>query len=205
MRVATKTYDLSGTLLEACSCRAPCPRWLGDAPDEGRCDAVIAYYIERGSIRGLDVSGLSIVEVGSIAGDVVAGRRRMVLYVDDRAAPEQRRAMLDVWSGSLGGPLADLARLVGERIAIYAAPIEHQLVGGVGTLRVGAVIYVETALYRDAAGRPTSLHDAILSTIPGSPALLARASPYRVRIPDHGLEWEFSGCSAMQGNFHFTV
>ena len=205
MTVATKTYDLSGTLLEACSCRAPCPCWIGDDPDDGSCDAVVAYHIDRGSIKGLDVSGLSIAEVGVIPGGALAGNRRMVVYVDDRAAPEQRRALLEVWAGKLGGPLAELAELVGERIAVYAAPIEHRVVGGTGTLRIGAVVHAEMALYRDAAGRPTTLHDSILSTIPGSPAYLARASPYRVHIPEHGLEWEFSGRSAMQGNFHFKA
>jgi hypothetical protein len=42
-------------------------------------------------------------------------------------------------------------------------------------------------------------------TILGSPASLTRASIYRVYIPEHGLEWEFSGRNAVHGNFHFAV
>jgi hypothetical protein len=205
MRVANKTYVLEGTLLEACSCRAPCPCWIGGEPDDSACNTVIAYRIERGSIGGINVSDLSLVQVGVIPGTALTGNWRMVVYVDDRAGPEQRGALLDAWTGKLGGPLADLAQLVGEWIAIYAAPIEHRLMGGKGSLRAGGVVSAELELCRDATGRPTTLHDSIFSTIPGSPANLARASKYRVYIPEHGLEWGYTRRNGVHGNFHFAV
>jgi hypothetical protein len=31
----------------------------------------------------------------------------------DQARPEQKQAILEAWTGRLGGPLADLAKLVG--------------------------------------------------------------------------------------------
>ncbi len=199
------TYSIDGTLLEACSCNAPCPCWIGDDPDGGTCDAFIAYHIDRGQIRGVDVAGLALVGVSQIPGNVLAGNWRAVFYVDDKATPEQRQALLDVFTGQLGGAPADLFKLVGEVVALYDVPIDHQVVDGKGTIRVGTSLYSEMAPYTDAQGRPTSLHDSVFSTIPGSPAYVARAATHQVNIPEHGMTWEFSGRNAVQGSFHFEA
>ena len=200
-----KTYVLDGTLLEACSCGGPCPCWVGDDPDGGRCDSVNAYHIERGQVGGVDVSNLSFVQVNQIPGNVLAGNWRAVFYIDDKATSEQQEAILNVFGGKLGGPLADVASLVGERVAVHFVPIEHRVEGGKGTLRVGEVVEAEMAPYTDANGRPTTIHDTVFSTIPGSPAYLAKASHHRVNIPEYGMIWEFSGRNAIQGDFHFEA
>ena len=200
-----KTYILDGTLLEACSCGGPCPCWVGDDPDGGRCDSVNAYHIDRGQVGGVDVSNLSFVQVNQIPGNVLAGNWRAVFYIDDNATPEQQEAVLNVFGGKLGGPLADVASLVGERVAVHFVPIEHRVEGGKGTLRVGEVVEAEMAPYTDANGRPTTIHDTVFSTIPGSPAYLAKASHHRVNIPEYDMIWEFSGRNAIQGNFHFEA
>jgi len=56
-------YDLEGTLLEACSCGVLCPCWVGSDPDGGTCDSFNAYHFDRGTIRGVDVGGLSFINV----------------------------------------------------------------------------------------------------------------------------------------------
>ena len=200
-----KTYVLDGFLLEACSCMAPCPCWIGDDPDGGNCDAFVAHHISQGQIQGVDVSNLTVVQVVQIPGNVLAGNWRTVFYVDDRATPEQQRALLDVWTGKVEGPLAGLAGLVGERIAIIAAPIQYDVKGGKGTLRIGEILNAEMAPYTDANGEATTIHDTVFSTIPGSPAYVAKASRHHVNLPEYGMTWEFSGRNAIQGNFHFEA
>ena len=200
-----KTYFLDGTLLEACSCGGPCPCWVGDDPDGGKCDSVNAYHIDRGQVGGVDVSNLSFVQVNQIPGNVLAGNWRAIFYIDDKATHAQQEAILNAFGGKLGGPLADVAGLVGERVAVHYVPIEHRVEGGKGTLRVGEVVEAEMAPYTDANGRPTTIHDTVFSTIPGSPAYLAKASHHRVNIPEYGMIWEFSGRNAIQGDFHFEA
>jgi len=200
-----KAYVLDGTLLEACSCAGPCPCWVGDDPDGGRCDSVNAYHIDHGQVRGIDVSNLSFVQVNQIPGNVLNGGWRAIFYVDDKATPAQREAILNVFGGKLGGPLADVASLVGERVAVHSVPIEHRVEDGKGTLRVGQVVEAEMAPYTDANGRPTTIHDTVFSTIPGSPAYLAKASQHHVNIPEYGMSWSFSGRNAIQGAFHFEA
>jgi hypothetical protein len=202
---APTTYSMDGTLLEACSCMAPCPCWIGDDPDGGKCDAFIAYHVDKGQIRGVDVSGLSVVLLNQIPGNVLAGNWRCVIYVDDRATEEQRAALLDAFGGKLGGAPAQYAQLLGEIVAVHPVPIDHQVVGGKGTIRVGTAIYSEMAPYTDLTGRPTALHDSVFSTIPGSPAYVSKAATHQVNAPEHGMVWEFSNRNAVQGNFHFEA
>ena len=202
---AQKTYVLDGTLLEACSCGGPCPCWVGDDPDGGRCDSVNAYHIDRGRVGEVDVSNLSFVQVNQIPGNVLSGNWRAVFYIDDKASPDQKEAILNVFSGKLGGPISDVASLVGERVAVHFVPIEHRVEDGQGTLRVGEVVDAEMVPYTDASGRSTTIHDTVFSTIPGSPAYLAKATRHHVNIPEHGMIWEFTGRNAIQGDFHFEA
>ncbi len=51
-------YQLEGSLLEVCSCDVLCPCWIGEDPDQGTCDAVVAYHFDKGTINGVDVGGL---------------------------------------------------------------------------------------------------------------------------------------------------
>jgi hypothetical protein len=196
-----KTYTLQGTLLEACSCRTLCRCWIGEDPDGGACDSFLAYRIEKGEIKGVDVSGLTYVGVVKIPGNVLAGNWKRVTYVDSRATDEQRAAILDAWHGRLGGPLADINGLVSEDVAIESVPIEHNLKGGEGTLVVGDKIRATMAPYRSAYGAITTLRDSIFSTIPGAPAYVAKATEHVVNIPEHGMVWTFKDRNAIQGDF----
>jgi hypothetical protein len=196
-------YPLEGRLLEVCDCRVLCPCWIGEDPDNGTCDSIIAYHVDRGQIGGIDVSGLTVLEAHHIPGNVLAGNWRQVIFVDDRANEDQIRVLGDAFQGRLGGPLGDLAGLVGERLGLFPAPIEHALVGGEGTLRMADKIRAATVPYRSAYGTTTTLRDSIFSTIPGSPAWVAKASEMTVSLPEHGLEWSFSNTNAIQGDFKF--
>lgn len=194
-------YALEGRLLEACSCGGPCPCWVGDDPDGGTCDGMVSYHYDRGKIDGLDVSGLTVAFVAHIPGNVMQGNWRVVAFVDDRATPEQKEAILAAHTGQLGGPLADLAGLIGEVLGVYDVPIDFDIVEGRGTIRVGDAVSAEMQPYTDAEGRPTKLVDSIFSTIPGSPAYVGKAMSYRASIPQHNMGWNFNGRNAILGEF----
>jgi hypothetical protein len=194
-------YQLEGSLLEVCSCNTLCPCWIGEEPDNGTCDTVIAYNLTSGKIRGVDVSGLSIVNVGHIPGNVLDGNWRIAIFVDDRASDEQMEAMLDAFGGKLGGPLADLAGLVGEIVAVERAPISHTIVDGAGTLTVGDKVDCAMHPYRGPDGSITTLNNSVFSTVPGAPAYVAVADHQRINVPEHGYEWELDNKNAIQSDW----
>ncbi len=198
---AAPAYELEGSLLEVCTCNVLCPCWIGEDPDGGECLSVVAYHFDRGSIRGVDVSGLTLASAVHIPGNVLDGNWKQVLYVDDKASDEQHDAMVAAFTGELGGPLADLAQLVGERVAIERAPISHAIEDGAGTLKVGEVIEAAMHPYRGPDGTTTTLNNSIFSTVPGSPAYVAVADSQRVSIPEHGLEWSAEKRNAIQSDW----
>ena len=156
-------YDLQGTLLEACSCGVLCPCWVGEDPDGGTCDAFIAYHFDAGTIRGVDVSGLSMVTVNHIPGNVLTPASwKVVLFVDSRATDAQHQAIVDAYSGKLGGPLADLAGLIGEVLDVRRETISHEIRGGTGALQIGDFVSAEMAPFAGPDGTPTTLRDTIL-------------------------------------------
>ncbi len=198
-------YVLQGTLLEACSCNVLCPCWIGEDPDNGTCEALNAYHLDKGTINGIDVSGLSFVNVVNIPGNVLTPKSwKVLMLVDERATDEQLQALVDAYSGKLGGPLADLAGLVGEVLAVERVPIQHDVREGKGTLRIGDMAEAEMQPYKSAQGVVTTLRDSIFSTIPGSPAYVSKATYNRVDIPKYHLHWQFENRNAIQGDYTIT-
>jgi hypothetical protein len=197
-------YQLEGSLLEVCSCDVLCPCWIGEDPDQGTCDAVVAYHFDKGNIGGVDVSGLSLVGVVHIPGNVLEGNWRQLVYVDEEASEEQAEAILNAFSGKLGGPLADLAELIGERVAVERAPIKHELSGGAGKLTVGdngGKVHAEMHPYTGPDGSTTTLNNSVFSTVPGSPAYVAVADSQKIDVPEHGYQWSYEKKNAIQSDW----
>jgi hypothetical protein len=202
MEAATQAgYQLEGSLLEVCSCDVLCPCWIGEDPDQGTCDAVVAYHFDKGAIRGVDVSGLSLVGVAHIPGNVLEGNWRELVFVDDRATDEQADAMIEAFTGKLGGPLADLAELVGEYVGVERASIKHEIVDGAGTLTVGDKIDCKMHPYTGPDGSTTTLNNSVFSTVPGSPAYVAVADHEKIDIPEHGYQWSYEKKNAIQSDW----
>jgi hypothetical protein len=198
-------YRVQGSLLEACSCGAPCPCWIGEDPHGGTCDAFLAYRIDKGTIKGVDVSGIAFALICQIPGNVLKGNWKVVVYMSNKAKPAQKQAILEAWTGKLGGPLADLAKLVGEVKGVYDAPIQFKLNKGKGTIKIGDKVEAAMAPYVDAKGKPTTMNNTIFTTIPGSPAYVAKATYHKVNIPEHGMEWTFENRNAVEGSFRFAA
>jgi hypothetical protein len=195
-------YSLEGTLIEACSCNVNCPCWIGEDPDLGECFAIVAYGIERGHVRDLDVSGLNLVLIAHIPGNVLAGNWQIVALVDERGSAEQRQAILDAFTGQLGGPLGDLwEALIGEVKGVEFVPVEHKVVDGTGTLNVPGLVETEMIPYRGPDGSITTLSNSVFSTVPGSPAWIAKATYNRVNLPQYGMTWEYEGRNAIQSDW----
>lgn len=199
-------YEVEGRLLEVCTCNVLCPCWVGEDPDGGTCDSVLGWAVDKGTVEGVDVSGLTLALSVHIPGNVLAGNWRAVVYVDDRSSEEQQEALLKVFTGRLGGAIADLAGLIGEVITVERIPIDFSVEEGKGTLTLGDRATMELASFQGATGKPTVLQESVFSTIPGSPAYVGKATSFRRMEEDHGLSnVDISGQNAIQGMFRFSA
>jgi len=199
------SYDLEGRLLEACSCEAICPCWVGEDPDGGRCAGTIAWRVDRGEVNGIDVSGLTLGIIADIPGNATAGNWKVALFVDDRATPEQEAALLAAFTGKEGGPLADIAGLVGDVVSIERAAIESEVEAGNGLLRIGEVMSADFNVLVGRTGEPTRLYDGVFSFKPGAPAYPGKAGRFKVDLPQLGMQLDFEAHSTVQGHFAFTA
>ncbi len=204
----TTTYDIEGRLLEVCNCAAICPCWVGLDPDNGTCDSILAWAVDSGTVKGVDVSdrvlGLSV----HIPGNVLAGNWKAVVYVDERCDEAQQEALLAVFTGQLGGAVADLAALIGEVAAVERVPITCTVTDGRGTLSFGDVADRRAASRSPAppASRPRcrtrcSAPSRGRPRYPGTRHDLHAAGPSAYGMADV----EESGKNAVQGSFHFSA
>lgn len=107
-------YAVHGHYYETCSCTVSCPcAPNATLPTEGHCDAVSVYHIGHGHVGTVKLDGLTLAHVFrtaqgvKVAEAMTTGKLDMfTLYGDDRATPEQRRA-LDRLAAALFPPGGD--------------------------------------------------------------------------------------------------
>ena len=199
-------YELEGSMLEVCSCNAICPCWVGEDPTSGTCDTVITWHFDKGTIDGVDVAGRTLALLAHVPGNALKGDWRGVVYVDDGASPQQQEAILNVWTGKLGGPVADVAGLLGEVAGVERVPITYGVEKGKGRLQIGSVIEAEVAPFQGGKGNTTTLQDSVLTDLLASPSsvYVGKAPKYRVNAPNYGFDVDLQNHSATQSNFHFV-
>ena len=142
------SWNISGELIETCSCNMLCPCWFGQADlmlmDQGYCATSLLLRIGSGESGGVDLSGQNAVVSLHFPGPTLfdangTGR----VYIDDSASDEQAAALETILQGAAGGGLEVPASLVSswlatQRTAITISETDEGLtaaVAGVGELK----------------------------------------------------------------------
>jgi hypothetical protein len=128
------------------------------------------------------------------------------VYLDDGASPAQEKALLDVYTGQKGGPVADMAKLIGKVVSVQKVPITFTVQGGSGIIKVGDAGFAELEPYKSAAGKTTTLTDTVFSTVPGAPVFVGKATRYTSK--NHaglGKDLDIKGHNALQSTFVFDA
>jgi hypothetical protein len=196
-------YHLEGRLLEVCNCRVLCPCWIGEDPDFGTCDTIVAWHFDKGTIDGVDVTGRTIAMIAHVPGNILQGNWTAAVYLDDKVSKAQEDALLAVYTGKKGGPIAELAKLVGKVVSVEKVPVTFTVQGGRGTLKLGEAGYAELEPYTSAAGHTTTLTDTVFSTVPGAPVFVGKAPRYRSKNDKVGIDLDIKGHNALQSTFVF--
>jgi hypothetical protein len=201
------TYEIEGRLLEVCTCNVLCPCWVGEDPDYKTCDTTIAWGIEKGTVDGVAVDDLVFAVSAHIPKNILEPRSwTAVVFVDDRATEAQQDALVRLFTGQLGGAVADLAGLIGEVVGVERAKMTFTVEGGRGRFAIGDTVTADMAPFTGATGNPTTLAETVFSTIPGSPVYASKASRYTRDGSAHGIpSVDLEGHNALQGHFKFAA
>ncbi|HSP07610.1 MAG TPA: DUF1326 domain-containing protein [Acidobacteriota bacterium] len=95
---AKPAWKISGHLEEACKCNAACPCWFGSKPTNMNCGGQLAYFITKGTYGNVSLDNLSFARMGQSPDgqSMMESSGNWVfdyLYVDEKATPEQRKAL----------------------------------------------------------------------------------------------------------------
>lgn len=151
------TWELTGQLIESCSCNMFCPCWFGVQElmvmDQGWCRTALTIRIERGQADGVALDGRTVVIGADFPGPTLFdGNGTARAYIDAGASAEQFRALETIVTGQRGGPMAVLGGTISTWLPAQTVPIAVHDDGDTVRVTVGDVGEVRSQALRDQAG-----------------------------------------------------
>jgi hypothetical protein len=185
-------WSIEGRYFETCNCEYLCPcisSNLTATPSNGDCKVALAFQVDRGSKDGVALDGLSFIVVAHTPGAMGQGNWTVGVIVDDRATTAQADALLAIASGQAGGPMAQLAPLLGKFAGVERRPINFSSSDG-KRYAVTAGDLVDQAC-EAVMGAPNATEPmALVHTGHPVNADLALARATRSHIHAFGIDWE---------------
>ncbi len=89
------------------------------------------------------MSDLSVVLVLDAPQQMSEGNWRVGMFMDERASDEQAEKLAGIFSGQMGGPLANVVPLISENLGMEVASIEHVDDGRRHRVKVGDAVEME--------------------------------------------------------------
>jgi hypothetical protein len=133
-----KKWFFDADYLQACNCDYGCPCEFSAPPTTGSCHGVGVWRIEKGEFDGLSLNGLGLGFAAKWPKAIHEGNGAVCLFVDEKASPEQRTALLEIGSGAAGGlPFEILATTFSTLLEPRFVPFEFNLDGLQSSARLG--------------------------------------------------------------------
>ena len=197
-------WKLAGTYFENCNCDWVCPCTITSfaSPSTGdRCQVILNYHITRGEADGVDVSGRSVSIVVDSPKRMLDGGWRVGVIIDDKSSKEQVDKLTAVFAGQAGGPIANLAPLIGEVLGVEQLPIEYSDKGNRHSIRIGDSVAIEVEDFAAQEGGETTKLTGVQHPS-GSTITIAR--PISSQIKAFGMQFDNAGKSAFSAPFNWA-
>ena len=197
-------WNLSGQIVETCSCNLLCPCWFGvkelQVMDQGWCDTGVLFRILEGSSDGVTLSNRMVVMAADFPGPTMFdGNATARLYIDDGATQEQMGKLEEIFSGAKGGPMEILGSRITNRLPTQQVSIQIQEDGNSLTATVGDVGQVRSMPMTNQAGEPVMLENI------GPFGLKSiQVAPSASRLSDPGMPRTIETKSGGVGNFAWS-
>lgn len=133
-----KKWFFDADYLQTCNCDYGCPCEFSAPPTTGFCHGLGAWRIERGEYDGLSLNGLGLGFAATWPKAIHEGNGTVCLFVDEKASPAQREALVAIGSGQAGGlPFEILATTFSTLLEPRYVPVEFNLDGLRSSARLG--------------------------------------------------------------------
>lgn len=116
--MAASDWRLEGEWMKNCTCAFGCPCDFNAPPTQGYCKGLVAMRIAKGHFEGTRLDGLCFAITVDFPGPLHEGNGTIQPIIDERATPEQRQALFDIFSGkhSAEGTLFQIVSLIVTKI-----------------------------------------------------------------------------------------
>ena len=190
-------WKMSGQLEEACSCDAACPCWFDSKPTHMNCSGGFVLFIDKGSYGNVKLDGLGAAAMGASKDGMtmmesVGDWKFATIYIDEKANPEQRKAL-----EAIGGTVLPMA--AAEKKEIRIAPITRTIEGKEHKIVVGKYGTYSGHLIEGGLGGSSKIVNP-----PGADPLhkeYEQGETTGLTYTDADQNWSFQGTNYMFGTF----
>jgi len=116
-------WEFTGRELVNCTCEYGCPCQFNALPDKGHCHAVAGIQIDQGKHGDTSLDGLKIAAIFKWPGPIHEGNGEGLAFVDERATPEQREALLKIMTGQDTDPFATMFAVYMSTLTTLHEPV----------------------------------------------------------------------------------
>lgn len=116
--MAASDWRLEGEWMKNCNCAFGCPCDFNAPPTQGYCKGLVAMRIAKGHFEGTRLDGLCFAITVDFPGALHEGNGTIQPIIDERATPEQRQALFEIFSGkhSAEGTLFQIVSVIVTKI-----------------------------------------------------------------------------------------
>ena len=203
--MSAESWNLSGVMVESCSCNVGCPCNFTMDPTYGWCKGNNGWHIDQGKYGNVGLDGLNVIMLGDYPGNLLKGNWTVGHVIDAKANAQQREALQKIFSGKAGGFLSQLAPLISKVVDVEYAPIDIGSDGKKWHIKVGdGKIDVEGGLYQSPlAAEPQQIqvvNPPLSEAGPGTTLTMGQSSKSR-NNGLFGYNWNFDGRSSKTSPF----
>lgn len=101
-------WEIHALEMANCNCAYGCPCQFNALPTHGRCEASVAFQIDKGHYGDVPLDGLRMAMVAKWPGPIHMGDGHMQIIIDEAATPAQRAALQSIMTG---GDTEDMATM----------------------------------------------------------------------------------------------
>lgn len=116
-------WRIKGREFVNCNCELGCPCQFMGRPTRGNCGAFAAVHIDEGFFGGTRLDGLSFAMTLQWPGAIHEGNGQGQAFVDERANPEQRDALMAILSGETSDPGATFFNVFASTLTKMHEPV----------------------------------------------------------------------------------
>lgn len=203
-KVSGETWEVEGSMSDACQCAVFCPCEFNSKPTLGHCDDSAILHITKGHFGKVTLDGQRVAVVsqspdGERLVDTVGKLNFARIYVAEGATDEQMKALAAVVRKIFGTFVNGVDRISADE-TVQRAKMEVTLEQHRHQVRIPGILDLDIEAVKGGDGKePMAVTNHTFSAYGFSDPLIAQSNTYTYK--DGKVDWDYAGRSASMRTF----